>query len=500
MKRLIAIVLLLAIACGSYGKELTANMTWTAFSTPDNKTYVETYISIIGNSVVYTKNANGKYQAAVDVLMTFWSNDTMRTAKKYVLNSPEIEDSSKTVNFLDLQRIPMPVGYYSLQITLKDLNRTPSKTISNSRSVILDIDPDSVSVSSLELLESFSNSSSTNLLTKSGYDLVPYVSSFYPANMELIRFYGEIYHTQKTVSATDKFLVLYYIESATEGKRLSDFNAFEKFSPQPVNPFLHTFNIANLPSGNYNLVVEVRNSSNRLLSIRKTVFERFNPGVLMKLDDLAAIDVANTFAGRITNADTLKDLIRCLRPISSTAEVDFAENRIKAGDVKLMQQYFYNFWVNRNEMNPEGEWLKYYGEVKKVNAQFGTQIMKGYDTDRGRVYLQYGPPDQRVVVVNEPSSYPYEIWQYYTVRPNTYAINIYQPGNTTQTNKKFVFCDFDLVTNKYELIHSDARGEVRDDNWKLRLVKRDRPPGTIDTQSGNPQYGGNSDGWYSDPH
>lgn len=500
MKRFAAIVLFFLIASSSYGKELMANMTWTTFSTPDNKSYVETYLSIIGNSVVYVKNANGKYQASVDVLMTFWSNDTMRTAKKYVLNSPEVEDSSKVVNFLDLQRIPMPVGFYSLQITLKDLNRVPTKTITNSRSVVVDIDPDSVSLSSVELLESYSNATTTNPLTKSGYDLVPYVSSFYPANMEQLRFYGEIYNTQERIPANTKFLVQYYIESAIEGKRLTDFNGFAKLNPQPVNSFLYSFNIAALPSGNYNLVVEVRNASNRLLTLRKTGFERFNPGVMMKLEDVAALDIAGTFAGRITDPDTLKDYIRSLRPISSTSEIEFAENRIKAGDVKLMQQYFYNFWISRNQTNPEGEWIKYNIEVRKVNAEFGTQILRGYETDRGRVYLQYGPPDQRVVISNEPSSYPYEIWQYYTVRQNSYAFNVNQPGNTTQTNRKFVFCDFDLVTNRYELIHSDARGEVRDDNWKLRLVKRDRPPGTIDTQSGNPQYGGNSDGWYKDPH
>lgn len=500
MKRFTALFLALCCAAGLYGKELAANLSWSVFSTPDHKNYVETYMSVIGNSVIYTRNANGKFQASIDVMMTFWSNDTMRVAKKYVLNSPEIDDSSKTVNFLDLQRIQLPVGYYSLQITLRDVNRTPAKTITNSRSLLMDIDPDSVSMSSVEFLESYTTASQAGILTKSGYDLIPYVSSFYPANMEQLRFYGEIYNLQRALRPEDKFVVMYYIESALNGQRLSDFNGFAKFNPQPVNSFLYSFNIASLPSGNYNLVVEVRNASNRLMAIRKTSFERFNPGVMMKLDDLAALDISATFVGKINNPDSLIEMIRCLRPISSTAEVEFAENRIKAGDVKLMQQYFYNFWLSRNEATPEAEWLKYYAEVRKVNEQFGTQIMKGYQTDRGRVYLQYGPPDQRVIVNNEPSSYPYEIWQYYTIRPNTYALNMYQAGNTTQTNRRFVFCDFDLVTNKYELIHSDARGEVRDDNWKLRLVKRDRPPGTIDTQNGNPQYGGNSDSWYKDPH
>jgi GWxTD domain-containing protein len=500
MKRLATFLLLFFVSFSLSARELTANMTWTAFSTPDNKTYVETYISVIGNSVVYVKKDNGLFQASVDVVMTYNVNDSIKAAKRYVLNSPEIADTSNPVNFLDLQRVPIPAGFYNLQIVLTDLNRNPQKAISNSRSVMLDIDPDSVSVSSIELLESYNPSSTTNPLSKSGYDLVPYVSSFYPPNMEQIRFYGEIYNTTKIMASTDKFVVFYYIESVVENKRLTGFNGFAKFSPQPVNTFLYSFNITSLPSGNYNLVIEVRNSTNRLLALRKTTFERFNPGVMPSLEDLQAIDVSKSFVSKYTQTDTLIDMIRCLRPISSRSEVDFAETRIKSGEIKLMQQYFYNFWLSRNEPNPEGEWMLYKREVDKVNNEFGTPTMKGYETDRGRVYLQYGAPDQRVIVNNEPSSYPYEIWQYYTIRPNKFMLNSSEPGNTTQTNKKFVFADLDLVTNRYPLIHSDARGETRDDNWKLRLVKRDRPASGVDKQSTNPQYGGRSSDWYSDPH
>jgi GWxTD domain-containing protein len=500
MKKFIIIAATLLATNISWGRELTGNLTWCAFNTPDNKTYLETYLSIIGNSVNYVKNKNGKFQATIDVVLTLTKDDSIRSAQRYTLNSPEIDDSSKAVNFLDLQRIPLPAGLYDLKITMMDLNEVPQKPKTTKRAVFIDLDKDSISISGVEMLESYTASGSQGLLTKSGYDLVPYVSSFFPDNMEKMNFYGEIYNTQKVLQPSEKFLVLYYIESVSTGSKLSDFNAFAKPTAQSVVPLIYNFNIKTLPSGNYNLVIEVRNSLNRLLAMRKTPFERFNPGTNYKLDDLSAIDVTNTFVGKYTNVDTLTDMIRCLRPISSTSEIEYAENRIKAGDVKLMQQYFYNFWVARNEKNPEGAWLTYNVEVQKVNHEFGTQITKGYDTDRGRVYLQYGPPDQRVVSTNEPSSYPYEIWQYYSIRPNPNLNALNQPNLTNQTNKKFVFADFDLVTNNWRLIHSDARGEIRDDNWQLKLVKRDNSTHDLDQQSGNPQYGGHSDDWYNDPH
>ncbi|MBI3509971.1 MAG: GWxTD domain-containing protein [Bacteroidetes bacterium] len=499
MKRLLLLLVILVNTSLVRSNELTANLGWCAFSTPDSKSYVETYLSFIGNSLVYVKNANGKFQASIDVTMIFTMDDSIKAAKRYTLNSPETSDTSKVANFLDLQRIPLPMGFYTMQLVLADLNRKPQRPITNWKSVIVDIEKDSVSLSGLEFLDSYSATTSNNALSKSGYDLVPYVSTFLPSNMTDLNFYGEIYNTSKVMKPDEKFVVFYYIESSMN-TRMNDYNAFVKLAPQKINSLLYSFKIGSLPSGSYHLVVEVRNSSNRLLCLRSVPFERFNPGVSYQLADVKGLDVSTTFAGKITNADTLSDYIRSLRPISSDAEAEFAENRIKAGDVTLMQQYLYNFWLARNETDPEAEWHKYNAEVQKVNHEFGTQIMKGYQTDRGRVYLQYGPPDQRVVVVNEPSSYPYEIWQYYHIDGSHNYTNVNQPGNTQQTNKKFVFADFDLATNNYMLIHSDARGEVRDDGWKTRLLKRDNAIHNIDNTDVNPQYGGNSSDWYTDPH
>ncbi len=480
-------------------RELTANLTSAAFSTPDNNTYVETYLSIIGNSVHYVKNKNGRYQAAVDIRMSVMKGDSLKDYRKYVLNSPETDDTTKVPNFLDLQRFTLPIGLYQLTITMFDVNRPTQRVITNGRSLVVDIDPDSVSLSQIEMLESYSKSANQSVLTKSGYDLIPYVANLYPGNMANLSFYGEVYNTKKVMN-DQKFLVLYYIEGAETRTKMTDYNTFQKFSAAPVNSILYTFDISKLPSGNYNLVVEVRNAQNRLMSMRSVAFERFNPGMQIKLSDIASISVENTFAAKITSVDTLTDYIRSLGPISTQNEKEFAESCIKSGDIKLMQQYFFNFWQVRNETTPEAQWTLYNREVQKVNANYGTPIMKGYQTDRGRVYLMYGPPDQIIVTNSEPSSYPYEVWQYYTIRGSATNTDINSPGNTTQSNKKFVFANFDLVTNNYVLIHSDARGEVRDDRWKVRLTKRDNANPNLDDGSAPDQYGGRSSDVFDNPH
>jgi len=494
MRKLLLSAFACSLAAGLSARELTAHLGWASFNTPDHKPYVETYLSVIGHSITYVKQPNGKFRGAVDIIFSFTQNDSIKGVKKYTLSSPEIDDTTKAANFIDLQRFPLPAGDYKLNLVISDANKKEGKTISSTQGLRIDFPKDSVCVSNITLLESFAKTTAENALSKSGYDLVPYVSSFLPGNMNALRFYAEVYNTQKIMSPEDKFLVLYYLESS-DGVRMSQFSRFLKQSPQRVNVLLTEFPVETLPTGSYNLVVEVRNAGNRLLAQRKLAFERLNPGVRHNFEDLAAVSVDNTFASRISNKDSLTEYIRSLRPISSEAEKNYAENRIKGGDIKVMQQYLYNFWLGRNEQNPEGAFNVYNVEVQKVNREFGTQTLKGYQTDRGRVYLQYGPPSQRTVSASEPSAYPYEIWQYYTIRP---AAN--QPGNTTQTNKKFVFCNPDLVTNNYQLIHSDARGEFRDDRWQLKIVKRNNQSRDFDDTKGTDDFGNRSDEMFKDPH
>ena len=98
--------------------------------------------------------------------------------------------------------------------------------------------------------------------------------------------------------------------------------------------------------------------------------------------------------------------------------------------------------------------------------RFSTPSRQGYKTDRGRVYLEYGRPYDRLASVNEPGAYPYEIW-FYTTIPNK------------QTNIGFAFYEPSLVSNDYVLLHSNARGELRDPRWKIRIYENVASPQEI---------------------
>lgn len=344
----------------------------------------------------------------------------------------------------------------------------------------------------MELLSSFTKAETKGALTKNGFDLVPYASDFFPENINDISFYAEIYNTKSILGENEKFLLTYYIEAFENNIQLPKYTVFRRETTNIANVLLAKLSIAELASGNYNLVVEVKNKTNELMAQRKVFFQRKNPNIKAAVSDLAALSIDNTFASRINDKDSITEFIRSLRPIASSSEKDFIDTQLKLSEIKLMQQFFYNFWHSKNSLNPEEEWNKYYAEVKAVNAKFGTLNYKGYETDRGRVYLQYGPPDKKEESPSEPNAYPYEMWVYYRLTDKSRL-------NPNQTNKQFIFYNRDLSTNNFRILHSNALSEPHDTRWEMKLHGRSVQSHDFEHQNAPEHYGGKSHDGFNNP-
>lgn len=495
--RLVLLLTVCLLVHNTSSAKVVAYMTSASFNVPGKGPYFETYLSVIGNSVKFIKNSNGKYQGAVDIGIQFLQNGEVKNAQKYSLNSPEVADTTKGFpNFLDQQRYMLANGMYDVEISIADKNTPAENPLVTKLAINIHFPEEVISASDIQLLESYTKSVAPGTLTKSGYDLVPYVSTYFPLNITKLKFYAEFYNAKKILGEGQKLIFSYFIEDFKTKAKLSNFSSFSKQPANNVNILLAEFNIETLPTGNYNLVIEVRDKDNMLQAEQKCFIQRTNKAVEMNTEDLSSIDINTTFASNYKNIDTLVQYIKCLRPIASTSEVEYMENQFRQRDLKLMQQFLFVFWKTRYPSNPEINWLEYYKEVMKVNKEFGTFGLKGYDTDRGRVYLQYGPPDQRAVYDHEPSAYPYEIWEYYSLVDKRQIIT--NPDNK-QSSKKFVFYNPDLVTNKYRLIHSTAKGEIYNTNWDLILHKRDTQTNDPDMEKSPDHFGGNTNDTFNNP-
>ncbi len=489
MKKIVTLaffLLLSSLILEVQAKNLRAYLNYTIFKSAEDGPYIETYLSVAGESVVFKKNDKNLFQSIIEVSLIFRQGEVIVDFDKYELFSPEIEDTAFIgFNFLDQQRYFIPEGNYVIEITISDKN-AEKKPYNAIQPVSIFFEKDKVCFSGIELIDSLKQTGDQTILTKGGYDMIPMVHNFFPESKKELTFYTEIYNAGKQFGADQKFLISCYIKSFETNNILKDYVSYKKSDSKDIIPFLSEYDLTRLPSGNYKLVIELRDKQNTLIASNELFFQRSNPAIHFSLDELAAINIESTFASRMTNVDTLNEFIRCLAPIATEMERNFIYRQLDQSDLKTKQQFLYNFWEIRNPYNPAQAWSDYYDLVIIVNAAYKTAIQKGYDTDRGRVYLKYGPPNTISESYNEPNSYPYEIWQYYELAGN-------------QRNKKFVFYAFDLITNSFKLLHSDAIGEISNYRWQVYLNNRWYEPYDLDVSKPPDIWGGEADDYYRNP-
>lgn len=462
-----------------------AMFSYGTFYSPGIGTYIETYLNFDASSLNFVKTESDEYQATVEILLVFKQDSVIREFRKYELKSPAIQDTMENrFSFTDQQRFLLPDGDYSLEIYLKDANLEESK-LTYFEDISISFEPEQINFSTIQLAERIEKADTPGLLTKSGYDIYPYVDYFYPSNINIITYYAEIYDAANVLGQDENVLITCSIEAFETKTIVQNFNRFKRDVAKQVNIVLNSFDIVELPSGNYFLVISMKDRNNNTLASNRVFFQRSNPELKLNSESFEHVSITNTFATQIVNIDSLSYFIQALDPISNYTERELANNLVSGRNLELMQRYFYNFWLQRDYLNPQEAWKNYYIEMCRADANFKTLRKRGYDSDRGRVYLQYGPPNSITQNYNEPHSYPYEIWHYYEING--------------QRNKRFVFYSQDIVTNNFELIHSDVIGELANPRWNLFLNNRSSRGWDVDTENAPEYWGGKSRDYFDRP-
>lgn len=490
MKKVFAtlMIMLLAGAGMAQVKMLKPYLSTTVYNAIGLTPYVENAIAIDCRSAAYKEFEPGKFKATVEITTIFSQDGKVCDFSKIALDSPVVTDTSKLDGaFIDQQRFSLPNGEYRMEITVADLNVPQAVPSHETMTVSVSFSDQTPSISDILFFDSYSKAEQPSACTKSGMDFLPRVYPFYGLADSKLKFYAELYNSDK-IYDEGKFLVNYYIESSESSAKMQDFNFNKRFDVGKVNVLLNTIDVSDLPSGNYYLVVEMRDRSNNLICSQSAFFQRSNPGVGYDMADISGVDIRNTFVSSMEDIDTLRQFIKYLDPICSESERNYCSGLVKTGDLRTMQQFMFNFWSIRAPLAPARAWDDYLAAVKRVNMSFGTTSYPGYRSDRGYVFLKYGQPDLISESPNEPNAYPYTIWHYYAV--------------ANQRNKRFVFMSKDESTNDYHLIHSDVIGEINNPRWQLEIYSRVYGVGYdqgVDQTKYENMWGSHADDLYNNP-
>ncbi len=450
---------------------------------------VETYLEFDATSMVMKDYNQGLLKANVEATIIFKQGENIVKFGKKQIESPEMA-SGNLVDFLDVQRFIIQPGKYIIEITLKDLNATENDKSTLELDFEVPIPKGEIFFSDIQLVSAFKKTDTPNQFSKAGYDLLPMVSDdiLNPEMQELV-LYCELYGTN-SLGVDEMFLLTAHI-APRSGKTdiVESTRKLERRKAGEAVPFLSRISIAELKAGEYNIVLEARNKQNELLaSAIHPVHRMAAISALTELETSPEI-IAASWVNRYNNKRELYEHIRSLRPISQDKEIFTAENTmINIDEVELSayQQYFYTFWESRDRNDSEGAWIVYREKVEFVKQKFATRNKKGYETDRGRVYLRYGPPVDIVDRANEPNSYPYQIWRYYKA--------------DKWNNVRFVFFDPRLTRADYDLLHCDfIPGELSTPQWRILLQQRTTPVIGPDDREGSQHFGGRVDDFYENP-
>ncbi|HOZ52392.1 MAG TPA: GWxTD domain-containing protein [Chitinophagaceae bacterium] len=218
-------------------------------------------------------------------------------------------------------------------------------------------------------------------------------------------------------------------------------------------------------SGNFHVIATLLNDSLRVINTKKIPFQLLREKNRIIQDEYYVVDInqsnnevdiTKTFVAKYS-LDQVKKNILSLSPLAKGPEVNVINELKLSEDLPVLKQFFYNFWYNRNPQSPEQAWNEYAITLNLLAKKYGDGNKLGYETDRGRIYIQYGPPDRVERIINEKGALPHEVWFYY--------------NSGTKSNVKFLFFQPGMLGNEMVLLHSNQADEIINNYWKTILFQ-----------------------------
>ncbi|MCC6600676.1 MAG: GWxTD domain-containing protein [Crocinitomicaceae bacterium] len=472
---------------------LRAFFDYRVFHIPGEGPYAEFVISFDGATLGALPADSGLYRSSAEITLLLSQSGKIVDFRKVNVSGPLIR-KNEPADFLSLERFPLANGNYELEIQLKDLSNPAEKPDILHQQVVINNLSEGTFFSDIEFVSAYAPTGEQNAFSKAGVDIMPYISSFFPSSLNALIYYAEIYNTEKYFGQGAPFASVISVTDAMN-RELEQYKRIKREKSAPVVATFQAIDISTLPTGEYKLRLEVRDKNNQVVATQERRFTRDNSIASSPVVDSTGMAVQNivrsSFASRYSNRDSLYQIIQSLLPIAKNVERNTIDYQLSNADLQMLQSFFYTFWYNRAPADPEAAWRNYEKELVAVQSNFGTKIKRGWQTDRGRVYLQYGPPNTRVIRNHDPDYWPFEIWHYYET-------------NSHQHNKRFLFYNTSL-SNDMELLHSDAPNEVQNFDWKnLVRSRRMNDPVSTGRLSGNqkqdPYSGDELESLWYNPH
>ncbi len=435
-------------------KILEFDFDYARFAYDSTANYIEFYYSFSQDDLGVMQTETGfTSKAVLHIEIQDTVTKQLVVNKIWKIDNPIADTANRNTSksLIGVIGIPIPSGIYRCIVTGADgSDSTKSKSITE----IMKITPyisKNISISDVQLSSNIKqdNADSASIFYKNTLEVIPNPTMLFGIGVPVLFYYSELYNLQRKDSAGD--VLLKSVVYNSKGTKL-----FEKSKWLTGNNNsrveVGTVNITKYPTDTYTLVLYMADSATNVGVSSTKKFFVYNPGVkdTQKVVKINTDVLSSQF--NVLSEEECDQMFEKVKYLAVSAEIDQYKN---LDSLQSKRQFLFDFWKKRDTdfSTPENEFYNEYMErVRLSDERYGTINRAGSKTDRGRVYVLYGEPDQIDRYPSDIDKKPYEIWQY----------------NQIEGGVIFVFGDVTGFSN-FELLHSTKRGELRDENWLSRI-------------------------------
>lgn len=444
-------------------QKVNVNFDYATFRYDSLRTYAELYYSFSGRSLHFVQIAVKDSEGTSSFVDTLLFNVSIRNANNDSFVTRQVWDvpvripdttqpflSKSLVGKTDFVLFP---GKYKLGAKCEEIGDSLNNDSLTTDFPVPAYSGDKLESSEIELCSTITQGGGSGTFYKNTYNVVPNPSAIYGVGMPIIYYYLEVYNIH--LAAGDSvFTAGYEVRDSFGQIRKSSYRTRKKFGSSSVE--VGTVNGSDLKTGTYTLTYTVVDSAANLYCSSSRRLFVYNPSLgKPEMPDTNITSGAVLSSVYVTMGEPQLD-----KEFAEARYTSTSSERSRYGElsgVASKRQFLYEFWRKRNPdqaSKVNDMRAQYLERVAYADDHFRAGSREGWQTDRGRVYIVYGNPDEIDRHPNETDSKPYEIWYY----------------NSLEGGVSFDFVDR-TGFGDYMLVNSTERNEIHDSNWQGYLTQ-----------------------------
>jgi len=342
----------------------------TVYSVAHGNQRLRIYWEVPYRELLFVRVDSG-YSASLEITFIAYDESENQVAgdswrKSYIVPSYE-STLLQTGRFRDIFHLHVPEGIYKAKVAIRDLYSA------NSGMRIMEISVPQIDVERVALSE---------LLFKK--DGIPTLTQKFNLQSKIT-----VVHEIYNLHGLSGYTVSAFIESAGTDRTPGEIQPVETDS---VATKKWELDVSHLTAGDYQLFIHLNGGSGELVDEKS---KSFTIEISPFLED-----------------HSFGEMLSQLQYIASAEEM----RRLREASPEEREGEWNSFWQEKDPIpSTETNELKeeYYRRIEYANTHYGG-IQQGWQTDRGKAYIIYGPPDEIERHPYELDSMPYQIWYYYS--------------------------------------------------------------------------------------